>query len=123
MIRKFNAGEFIFREGETGVEAYLIKSGHVSIWTEREGERVHLAVRDEGEIVGEMSLLDETACSASVTAESDVELEIITREDLERMLAGAPALLSQIMHQLMESMRNANELVSMYSARFDEEGR
>lgn len=117
MIKKFKAGQFIFMEGATGEEAYLIKKGHVSVWTERAGERVHLAVKDEGEIVGEMSLLDETAYSASVTAESDVEVEVITRKDLERMLEKVPALLSQIMHQLMESLRNANELVSMYSAR------
>lgn len=122
MIKKLEAGQFIFREGEVGREAYLIRSGHVAIWTERGGERVHLAVRDEGEIVGEMSLLDETACSASVTAESDVELEVITREDLEGMLEGAPAVLSTIMHQLMESLRNSNDLVSMYSSRLDEEG-
>ena len=120
MIKKFEAGQSIFTEGGVGNEAYLIRSGHVSIWRQSKGEKVHLAVRDEGEIIGEMSLLDETECSASVTAESAVELEVITRDDLAKLLEQAPDMLSKIMSQLMESLRSANDLVSMYSSQLDE---
>ena len=119
MIKKFDAGQSIFTEGGVGKEAYLIKSGHVSIWRQSNGEKVHLAVKDEGEIIGEMSLLDDTECSASVTAETPVELEVITRDDLAALLDEAPELLSKIMSQLMESLRTANDLVSMYSSQID----
>ena len=120
MIKKFDAGQNIYTEGSIGEEAYLIKSGHVDIWREIKGEKVHLAVRAEGEIIGEMSLLDETECSASVTAAAAVELVVITREDLAKLLDEAPEMLSKIMHQLMESLRSANDLVSMYSSRVEE---
>lgn len=119
MIKKFEAGERIFSEGDIGKEAYLIKSGHVSVWRLSNGEKVHLAVKDEGQIIGEMSLLDETDCSASITAETPVELQVITRDDLAALLNDAPELLSQIMSQLMESLRSANDLVAMYSSRID----
>ncbi len=120
VIKKFDEGEDIFKEGDVGTEAYLIKSGHVSISRMSKGEKVHLAVKCEGEIVGEMSLLDETECSATVTASSPVELEVITKANLEELLADAPEMLATIMHQLMESLRSSNDLLSMYSAQLDE---
>lgn len=118
-MKTFEAGQEIVKEGDLGTEAYLIKSGQVSVWREREGEKVHLAMKCEGEIVGEMSLLDETECSASVTADTDVEAEVITREDMEQMLKDAPDVLSTIVHQLMESLRTADDLVAMYSSQID----
>lgn len=121
MIKKFSEGDEIVKEGDIGSEAYLIKSGHVSIWRMSNGEKVHLAVKCEGEIIGEMSLLDETECSASVTAASAVELEVITREDLAKLLDEAPGMVSIIMHQLMESLRASNDLVAMYSSQMDEQ--
>ena len=116
MVKQFAQGETLFREGEVGSEAYLIKAGQLSVWRERDGARVHLALKCEGDVVGEMSLIDDTECSASVSAETDVEVEVITHEDMEGMLAASPEVLPKIVHQLMESLRTANDLVSMYSA-------
>jgi len=119
MNKTFEAGQEILKEGEPGTEAYLIKSGQASVWRERKGEKVHLALKCEGEVIGEMSLLDDTECSASVTAETDMEVQVITREDMERMLEDCPQVLSVIVRQLMESLRTADDLVSMYSAQLE----
>ncbi len=117
MTKTFEAGQHIFEEGSIGAEAYLIRSGRAAVWREQDGEKVHLAVKCEGEIIGEMSLLDNAECSASVTAETQVEVDVITREDMEKMLAEAPETLSLVVHQLMESLRTSNDLLLMYSSR------
>lgn len=115
--KTFEPGENILEEGQEGEEAYLIKSGYVAIWKLQKGQRVNLAMRGDGEIVGEMALIDKTVRSATVTAETRVESEVITLEELEALLSEAPETLAVILHQLLESLRSANDLISMYASR------
>ncbi len=116
-VKTFAAGKVLIREGETGKEAYLIKSGLVSITRVENGKIVNLATRSEGAVVGEMSLIDETVSSATVTAEHDTVVEVIRQEDLESMVAASPRELQIILSQLFESLRTANDLVGMYASR------
>lgn len=115
--RLLRKGDVLFREGETGTEAYLIKNGYVSVSKMDKGKRVNLAAKAEGEIVGEMALIDDTTRSATVVAESDIEVVIITKKELEDMLAGSPKTLAAIIHQLLESLRCANDIIAMYASR------
>ena len=116
-VKKLKKGETLFKEGERGTEAYLIKTGYVSVWRIEESKRVNLATKAEGEIVGEMALIDDTTRSATITAESDIEVEVITKKQLRKMLSEAPDTLSAILHQLLESLRCANDLIAMYASR------
>ena len=118
--RTFKQGESLFKEGESGREAYLIQNGFVSIWREQDGQQVSLATRGEGEIVGEMALIDDTVRSATVTAGSEVEADVITREVLLGILDQSPPVLSVILHQLLESLRSSNDLLAMYATRINE---
>jgi len=116
-VRKLRKGETLFEEGEAASEAYLIKTGYVSIWRIEGAKTINLATKAEGEIVGEMALIDHTTRSATVTAESDLEVQSITKEQLEIMLSKAPETLTMILRQLLESLRCANDLIAMYAAR------
>mgnify|MGYP001588641977 CR=1 FL=1 len=118
--KTFKQGEDLFKEGEQGREAYLIQNGFVSIWREQDGQKVSLATRGEGEIVGEMALIDDTVRSATVTAGSEVEADVITREVLLGFLDQSPPVLSVILHQLLESLRSSNDLLAMYATRINE---
>lgn len=113
--KAFLAGQTIFKEGDPGTEAYLIRAGYVTI-SKTDGDRhVELCTRGPGEIMGEMALLDEKPRSATVTAKTDVELELITRNDLKAMLSGASEPLVIILRQLLTRLRDANELVASYA--------
>ncbi len=84
--RSVSAGDIIFEEGEVGDMAYLIISGEVEIFrTSGNRERV-LATLDRGEIIGEMSLIDNAPRMASARALSDLELSIISRVSLQNRL-------------------------------------
>lgn len=115
--KKLEKGENLFKEGDIAQEAYLIKNGYVSIWRTEDSRRINLATKSEGEIIGEMALIDDTTRSATVTAESNVEVEIITKSQLEAMLARSPETVSVILHQLLESLRSSNDLIAMYASR------
>lgn len=111
--KRFTNGQPLFQEREPGREAYLIRSGYVSIWKDDGGRRVELATRGPGEIIGEMALIDNSPRSASVTAKGDVEVEIITQKDLAGMMEQVPEPVTRILQQLLKRLRDTNELAAM----------
>jgi hypothetical protein len=119
--KKFKRGQRLFKDGDPAAEAYLIQKGYITVWRQEGKQRVILATRGEGEIVGEMALTDDTVRSANVTAETDVEAQIITRQQVKTMLAMSPLTLSLLLHQVLESLRTANDMIGMYAARLAEQ--
>jgi CRP-like cAMP-binding protein len=111
--RTFESGQTISKEGDPGGEAYLIREGYITIWKMDGDRKVELATRGPGEIVGEMSLIDDRPRSASVTAKGKVVAEVITRNELKEMLSHSPEPLIHILRQLLERLRDTNELATM----------
>ena len=86
MRLKAEAGDVLFDEGDAGDQAYLINSGEVEVFREVDGETVVLATISRGDILGEMSLIDNQPRMASARAVGEVALTLITREDLAARL-------------------------------------
>jgi len=114
--KTFDVGETIFKEGDAGGEAYLIRNGYVSIWKQDGDNRIELATRGPGEIMGEMALIDDKPRSATVLAKTEVVVEIITRDDLKKMLTGVPEPVVIILHQLLTRLRDINELAASFAS-------
>ena len=66
---KYKAGEIIFKEGSKGRDLFIIKSGQVQITnkTEQGVEQIVTTLHD-GQVFGEMSLIDKGPRSATVKA-------------------------------------------------------
>jgi len=78
--------DVLFDEGDAGDQAYLINSGEVEVFREINGETVVLATLSRGDILGEMSLIDNQPRMASARAVGEVTLTQITRDDLAARL-------------------------------------
>lgn len=113
--KSFDVGQTIFAEGDTGSEAYLVRSGYVSICKQDGDQKIELATRGPGEIMGEMALIDDKPRSATVTAKTQVEVEIITRKDLKTMMSSTPEPVVLILHQLLARLRDTNDLAASYA--------
>ena len=103
------AGEYIFREGDVGDEAYLIKSGEVEI-SRMSGDRdVHIAEVGEGSVIGEMALIDSEPRMASARAVKKTVLTVIPKEDLNKRLKRLEAfdpVMRRLMGVMVQRMRN-----------------
>ena len=102
-------GDVILREAGVDESAYYISSGRVQITKEKEGKQIVLAILEQGQIFGEMSLIDEKPNSATATALEDCMLEEISAATLIEMLKKSPRLIQILVSILVERIRGADQ--------------
>lgn len=109
----FQPGQMIFREGDTTQEAYRILKGRVEISIAGEGKSVILAQLGEGDIFGEMAMVDERPRSASAQALEVTECEVLTAENFNEAVLQRPEILIPYLASFFERLRTANDRLRM----------
>ena len=105
----FQPGQVVFREGESSQEAYRILRGRVEISILAEGKPVILAQLGEGDIFGEMAMVDERPRSASAQSLEVTECEVLTAENFNDLVLSRPEVLIPYMASFFERLRTAND--------------
>lgn len=95
----------IFSEDEPGECAYFITKGRVEIAEHKDGERKVLAVLQDGELFGEMALLDSLPRVASATAIDETELVLIDRELVKGKMSHADPLIGLFVRVILHRYR------------------
>jgi CRP/FNR family transcriptional regulator, cyclic AMP receptor protein len=125
--RQYRSGEYIFRQGNPGNGMYIILQGKVAIFNDS-GNGVEsgniLATVEEGNFLGEFSLLDEAPRSASAYCSENTEAITFFRGDLLDILNRKPLLGSKIIlnvaRALSERLRAANQRLQECEARLEQ---
>jgi NTE family protein len=88
-------GAILMRQGEVGDCLYLVVSGRLRVFGERDdGSVVEIAEVGPGEAIGEMALLSNERRSVSVEAVRDTELLALSRTGFERLVDAQPKTLA-----------------------------
>lgn len=103
-IRNFAAGQTIFSEGDEGHEMFVVRAGIVEIVLH--GQTV--AVLGEGEIFGEMALIDARPRSATARAQEDCTLVPVDERRFTFLIQQTPQFGLHVMRVLAERLRNAD---------------
>ncbi|PIQ29102.1 hypothetical protein COW36_18085 [bacterium (Candidatus Blackallbacteria) CG17_big_fil_post_rev_8_21_14_2_50_48_46] len=114
-LQTFSAGEILFREGEAGDRVFFIMQGRVKVHqTHSEGHEQELAQLADGDIVGEMAVLDDRPRSATVTALEETDVMVVLKENFLASMEQQPQLairflklLSDRIHRLNDKFRDA----------------
>jgi len=109
----FQPGQMIFREDDTTQEAYRILKGRVEISIAGDGKSVILAQLGEGDIFGEMAMVDERPRSASAQALEVTECEVLTAENFNEAVLQRPEILIPYLASFFERLRTANDRLRM----------
>jgi signal transduction histidine kinase len=105
------AGHVLMREADPGGSLYLVIEGEFE-FTKRSGaQEVVLAVRGAGEVIGEMSLLDQSPRSATARATRDSRLLMIKQDAFRQLLSKSPAATLAILRTVTMRLRNTEGML------------
>jgi CRP-like cAMP-binding protein len=114
--RHFAKGATIFREGDASGEAYLIRAGRIEVLKETPGGPLCLTVLGEGDVLGEMGLLEDRPRSASARAAAAGVADAIDREEFLHLLLEKPEDALGLLRALFERLRTVNQMLADLSA-------
>ena len=104
----YEPGEDVVREGDSGSRLFIIQSGGVAV-IKRVGEReVELATLGQGDIFGEMSLLEGLPRSATVRAVEPTSVLVVEPGGFLLKIRRDPTLAFEILQQLSGRVRRLN---------------
>ncbi len=106
----FPEGEVIFREGDPGDAAYLVETGVIGIFKTVEGEEIQLATMTDGELFGEMAIIDGSERMAHAVALEDSVIVAIPRAGIEAMLEKQNPLIKTLIQILVDNLRNVHDI-------------
>ncbi|HUK58192.1 MAG TPA: Crp/Fnr family transcriptional regulator [Stellaceae bacterium] len=117
-IRRFAAGDQIFRMGAPGSSMMAVLSGQIRISiSSPDGKELLLAVLHPGEVFGEIALLDGKERSADATAMTACSLGVLDRREvmvfLERHPEAWPRIVEVLCERFRENTQHAAEVSLM----------
>ncbi len=107
----FEAGAYIFQEGDLGTEMYIIQDGEVAILKQLRGEEKQLTVLSRGDFFGEMSVLEDLPRTAAARAESNCRLLEINSSTFDQMLRKNPEIAVRMMRKLSRRLRETDKML------------
>ena len=121
-VRKFNAGETIFTQGELGVGFYFIYSGYtdlnvldseISKDSDDEGKRArHIITLEKYDYFGELALLQQGSTrNASAVSRQGCELLGLFKPDVDQLINIYPLIAAKLLQSI--SLIVANRLFSL----------
>jgi EAL domain-containing protein (putative c-di-GMP-specific phosphodiesterase class I) len=105
----FDSGQHIFKSGDAGDCAYLIEEGVVEILVLKQGEEQRIKLMGQGELFGEVSLIDYQPRTATVRAIERTVLVPIPRKLMEGLLEGCDPVLRHLLLVILERFRNRSD--------------
>lgn len=112
---ELKAGDILFEEGDTGDYVCFIISGSLEVikMTTWQNFTTVIATLYEGSCIGEMSLIDHSPRSASIRADEDTRLAILTQRAFDVMVDAEPELgvniLKGVARALSDNLRSTTD--------------
>lgn len=108
---RLEPGEILLREGDPGDAMYVTMAGELQVTKLSGASDVVIARRGAGEVIGEMSLLDNEPRSATVRALVPTRLFRIDRDSFDKLLEGHPAAARAILKTVTNRLRNTEVML------------
>jgi CRP-like cAMP-binding protein len=107
---KIKDGETILEEGTWAFYAYVLKSGKAKVIRTIDGRPVLIRTVKKGEVVGEMAFLGGAKRTASVIADGDVEVEMISKDTFMDALDRLPQDMRSKLKAIVSDLTGMTEI-------------
>lgn len=115
--RKFRAGEQIFREGDTGNEAFLLQEGRVRLLKKVRTVERSLMVLKPGDLFGESALIAGATRSSTAVALTDVVALALAESTFRALLTNNAAIAARVLQQLVRRLRELEDQIEFMMIR------
>ncbi len=116
ILRHYDAGEVVFREGDEGDTCYIVRSGLArAIRQHSDGRSITLSHFSAGDIFGELAMFDDEPRSATVDVIEDTEVIGIPGRDMQRLMREHPEIAVKLIAALAKRLRATNERLARQS--------
>jgi CRP/FNR family transcriptional regulator, cyclic AMP receptor protein len=114
--RRWERGEVVFREGDTGDTCYLIKSGAVLLTRQHQDGRV-VAISEcrSGAMFGELAMFRGETRSATAEAIEPTEATALLAPDMSRLIRSNPDIATELLATLAERVSRTTERLMQQS--------
>lgn len=103
-------GEALVKEGEKSNQLFWLMRGTLVVTKKIQNLEVEVNRIEEGELVGELSFLDQKPRSATVKALTECQLIVLDYAEFQKMLADQPKWMKKILLTLTTKIRKLSEL-------------
>lgn len=107
--REYMEGVVIFSAGDKPKEAYLIHEGEVEIYRREESVRHNIATLTDGDIFGEMAIIQGKEHTSYAVAKTKTHVVLIPERMLKEKLGGSDPLIQAIIHNFTKRLYKSNE--------------
>jgi hypothetical protein len=104
---EFAPGQYVFKEGDSGTEMFIIDQGTVEIVRGSGKAERRLALLEHGDFFGEMAILEDLPRGASARAVESCRVLKIGRATFSEMLRENPEIAVRMMRKLSRRLRDA----------------
>lgn len=103
------AGDFVFEEGDSGSDMFIIQEGEIEILKTWATEKHRLSVLEPGDFFGEMSLLEDQPREIAARALSDYTLLRIDHTTFDTMVQENPEIAVRMLRKMARWLRERQE--------------
>jgi CRP-like cAMP-binding protein len=108
-VRAYRRGEALMHAGQVPRDVFVLQAGRVKVSTSTAaGRELLLAFREPGDLVGELSALDEQPRSATVVALEPVEALVVAHAAFRAWLGTHPQAAHALLRLLAARLRDAD---------------
>lgn len=106
-------GEVLINEGDSSNTIFILRSGELAIYKYDKESKSHNNIGhvQPGELVGEMSFLDNLPRSATVKASTDCVVSLLNRADFDKLFLAQDPLFQTLIKTLSERLRKTNRQI------------
>ncbi len=105
------AGQHLIEEGEPGASAYIVVDGEFEVIKKSERQDIVIAVREAGEVFGEMALIDHAPRNATVRAVRQATVLRISEDTFKQLLAQSPSASLTMLQTVSRRLQQNESLV------------
>jgi len=112
--REYSPGDHVVRQGDPGLGLYFITAGRVRVEINRNGANSPVAELQAGDVVGELSIIDNKPRSANVVCLTDTSCLLLTRDSFLKLIRNYPEIAIQMARALAARLRDTDEHMEMH---------